>query len=108
MNICSRRGIGYFGPSLPYPPIFSKDDDCKQFLFSKAINGYFVTQPSSQKQKTQLLREREMNELYSQVLLMPQQNQVEKINNDAGIKMYKKSEEIGRYVTIWALYVTYK
>jgi len=39
VSIVRRDGVPMFGPNLPSPPVFKKDQDFKNFLLDKCING---------------------------------------------------------------------
>jgi len=37
--IANKEGLPCYGPSIPYPAIFERNDAFKEFLFTKLING---------------------------------------------------------------------
>eukprot|EP01119_Soliformovum_irregulare_P018640 TRINITY_DN5760_c0_g1_i8.p1 TRINITY_DN5760_c0_g1~~TRINITY_DN5760_c0_g1_i8.p1 ORF type:complete len:842 (+),score=273.15 TRINITY_DN5760_c0_g1_i8:2657-5182(+) len=88
MNCGRKLFIETFDPKLPYPAVFPKDASFKRFLFTKVINGYFVSAP---KRDIMNVRDRALNEVYNT------KDKEEKIMN--GIDIYRIIEEIGKGVT---------
>ena len=37
--MAAKAGVQVFGPPVPFPPIFKKDEHFRQFLLTKMING---------------------------------------------------------------------
>ncbi|PRP84398.1 myosin light chain kinase, partial [Planoprotostelium fungivorum] len=65
LAVVSRSSFGVYEPALPFPPIFSLDQDFKNYLFDKLINACVLASSAGFSFISEEFRDRALFEVYS-------------------------------------------